>query len=282
MKRAACRLLLVLWVSTALRADQPLNEFEIYPLGGLDPTGAEQLARQLAGPDGSVVLDPKNDRLLILTTRERHQQLAEVFKKADISPRNVRIEVRFVGDTQEEESEASVRGSGQVVVGKETQAAITVRPTLRKETTTTSTDVTQTLLVASGREGYLRVGESVPYLDWFMDYGIQWGYLVQRVAWQEVGAYLVVQPTVLGDGPHVRVRLVPELSGTVEGRPLRTRFARVATEVDARDGESIRIGGLSKDESFYSRFLIGRSRSSSRGRLDIVLTPHLGPAPVTE
>jgi type II secretory pathway component GspD/PulD (secretin) len=135
--------------------------------------------------------------------------------------------------------------------------------------------VAQTLLVASGRQASLRVGESVPYVDWFVDYGTRYGYLQQSINWKDVGASLIVEPVVIGEGPMIRIRLTPELSGLVDGNVYRTSFSRVATEIVVQDGQTFQIGGLDKDEDFYSRFLIGFDRSGSRQALNITLTPRI-------
>jgi type II secretory pathway component GspD/PulD (secretin) len=95
------------------------------------------------------------------------------------------------------------------------------------------------------------------------------------VNWQQVGSRLIVEPTVIGQGPMIRVRVTPELSGMVDGQPLHTRFAGATTEIVVKDGESFSIGGMAGDATFYSRFLVGRSDAGSQEQVDIVLTPHI-------
>jgi hypothetical protein len=73
----------------------------------------------------------------------------------------------------------------------------------------------------------------------------------------------------------IRIRITPELSGLVNGHSLRTRFSRVATEVVVQNGQTFQIGGLDRDTDFYSRFLVGVSRSGSQQSLDILLTPRI-------
>ena len=77
----------------------------------------------------------------------------------------------------------------------------------------------------------------------------------------------------------IRIRLTPELSGLVDGNVLHTRFSGVATEVVVQHGQTFQIGGLDKDNDFYSRFLVGFDRSGGQQKLNITLTPHIvGPA----
>jgi type II secretory pathway component HofQ len=269
-------------LALAARGEGPANRFESYPVGFADAASVEQMARAIVGADGTALVDAKSARLLVLTTDERHALIREMVNRLNLPPRNVRIDVNFKNASKASERELSVSGSGAVIVGEGgTAGHIALQPKIVDLTAGASSDVTQTLLVASGREGILRVGESVPYLEWFADYGLRHGYITQRVNWQNVGAQLVVEPTIVGDGPMIRVRLTPELSGMVDGQPLRTKFSRVATEVTVQDGQTFQIGGLGQDAEFYSRFLIGSANSDRREKLEIFLTPRIaggGPA----
>ncbi|MBN1268576.1 MAG: hypothetical protein JXB04_03235, partial [Kiritimatiellae bacterium] len=261
----------------AVRADEtePLS-VEIYPLGSCDPAAAEETARSIVSPGGTVILDRTRLSLIVAAKPSEHKQIKQVLEALNVPAKNVRIDVRFQGRGATRDTEVGIHGQGGVVIrdGK-THATAVIKPELRHETTEMSSDVTQTILVGSGREGRLEIGEQVPYLEWILDYGYRWGILREQVNWQRVGSHLVVAATVIGDGPMISVRLIPELSGMVESRPHQVRFARAATEVTVQDGQTIRIGGLNKDEEFYSRFLVGFSGQSEHSTLDILLTPHI-------
>ena len=267
----------VLFLATlAVFAQQGQSRFEVYTLGFADTQSSLEMVKAIVGPSGTVSLDEANHRLLVVATQEKHAEVANMLRKLNAAPKNVRIEVRFLGSSSEKNVGAGVSASGEIVRDEGiTSTRIKVRPRIEHTTLTASSDVAQTLLVASGRQGVLRVGESVPYADWFVDYGMRCGILQQRVAWKDVGSSLIVEPVVIGDGPMIRVRLIPELSGLVDGDVYRTRFSSVATEVVVQDGQTFQIGGLDKDNDFYSRFLIGFDKSGSQQALNITLTPHI-------
>ncbi len=252
------------------------TRFEAYSFSGSDFRAMEETVRFLAGPEASVVVDPPNSRLLVVTTDENHARIAQAMRVMDVPPVNVRINVRFAGRAVSRDTGASL-GFGGEIVRKEGLAHTTihVQPQLRDTSMQASRDVTQTLMVGSGREGVLRVGEDVPYLEWLMDYGLRWGYVQQRVNWQRVGSFLIVEPVVVGNGPMIRVRLTPELRGIVDGNPLHTRFAGVGTEVVVQDGQTFQIGGLDQDSDFYTRFLVGFGRGGAQESLQIFLTPEI-------
>lgn len=256
-------------------AEAPPMKFEVYPIGAGDMDSTLDAVRAFVGDEGQVTPDPVHQRLLVATTPERHAQIAALMQKLTVPARNVMIEVAFDSAGSANSFDASVSGSGEWTTGIGGTAIF--RPHLSSQSTTMSGSERQMLLVSSGREASLRVGESVPYLQWFIDYGMYGGWTVPQLTWQEVGSFLLVQPTVIGDGPLVRIKLTPEISGLVNGSPERVRFTSVATEVVVQDGQSISIGGLDQHREFYDRFLIGVSRDGSTHNVNIRLTPRIQP-----
>jgi type II secretory pathway component HofQ len=253
-----------------------LNTFEIYPLGSSDGAALETIVRTMVGADGTVTFDSAHNRLLVLAQPDQHKQIAAIMSKSAVSPKNVSIEVNFLGGESSKTRGASVNG-GVVVErsGGSTGVRYKVQPQVIDNSIQTTENTKQMLMVASGREARLRVGETVPYESWLVNYGLTYGYIQKQIAWRDVGSYLVVEPTVIGDGPMVRIRVTPELSGTVNGSAQATRFAAVSTEVTVNDGETVTIGGAAKDSEFYERFLIGGFRSGGSRRMNITLTPHI-------
>ena len=274
--KASSIFLCLLILLPASQAQQPPHRVGIYPLGFADAPSTLDLMQKVVGPTGTVSLDEVNHRLVVMASDETHAQLAALLGKLNVAPKNVRIEVRFNDESTRRSSGAGVSAVGGIVLGSGgTRTTLAVLPRLENTTTVISSDVTQTLLVMSGREAVLRVGESVPYAEWLVNYGFQWGYLQERIAWRDVGASLVVEPTVIGNGPMIQVRLTPELSGLVDGNPYHVRISRVATEVTVQDGQTFQIGGLNKDEDFYSHFLVGFDRGGNQQTLNISLTPRI-------
>ena len=296
-------LLIGLGGRSALPAEPPATapveapSLKIYPL---DPGNAAvvEMVRQLAGTNGLVTLDRANGRILVSTTTARHAQIAEAVPGLRTPPRNVRIEVRFNQGGRERRTGLSLetQRGGYLEQDGLVKGRFHVRPAVTETVSQTTTTTRQFLLVASGREAALFVGAEVPYLDYILDYGVHCGALAERIAWQKVGAYLLVQPTVLGDGPDIEIRLTPSLSGLVEGRPMETRFTTLATTLTVRDGATVNLGGLGQSATrktsgvggrgaagphatFYAKFLMGTDRSGAEQALDITLTPHIvGPA----
>ena len=252
------------------------NTFEVYPLGSSDAGAMQQTVLAIAGPDGTVTVDEKNRRLLVLATPDQHAKIAELFSKTAVVPMNVRIEVSFSSGEMVDEKAVGVSGAGAVEIEEGiTHVQWKIRPQIKDGRFETSNESRQMLLVASGREAMLRVGESVPFQTWLVDYGVAHGCIPRQTEWRDAVSAFVVEPTVIGDGPMIRIRVTPELTGVVNGSPRETRFAAASTEVVVNDGESVLIGTESKESEFYSKFLVGSVRGTGARQLTITLKPHI-------
>ncbi len=258
----------------SLYADERITK--VYPLGFADEEALEEYTAAMIGDEGRFVIDRSGRRLIIAASPEQHRKIAELLDALDQPPRNVLIDVRFIETGREHQSGLEIGGDGEIVLGGPGTAGTIVLGTMvHHRTADMSLDTSMNLLVSSGREGLLQIGERVPYLDWIVDYGIFTGTIASGVEWQQVGAYLAVEPTVIGNGPFVEIVLTPRLSGLVNDSPYHVSFSEISTEVTVRDGESFNLGGMAAEKDFYSRFLVGVDRSGSRRSIDIQLTPRI-------
>lgn len=276
MKRTLILWCFCCWAVQTVQAERLTTV--VYPLVAAEPAAMESFAKAVVGDEGHVVLDGQGRRLIVVTTADRHARLNEVLGVAAAHRGNVRIDVRFKETGATRESGAALRGGGDVVIGPNgVDGSIVLQPEIRHTVTQSDERTVQSLLTASGREAVLRVGEEVPYAEWIMEYGWQGGYVASKVRWQEVGSFLVVRPTIMGDGDVIHVELIPELRGLVDGQPHRTRFSELATSVWVSDGETVSLGGAVSDQTFYSRFLVGARQTGEERALDIELTPRIMP-----
>lgn len=261
--------------------DAPRTVFETYSLGLRDHRGIQETVEKLVGKEGQVIYYKDGNELIVSTTYEKHKVIATLVKNmsetaaARIGP-NIRIDVDFIESTRETHYGAGVKGSGGVrVTRKGTGTHFKFAPSVRGESSSGSMNARQTLVVRSGGTARLRVGEEVPYYEWLLDFGLLNQYIEQRFEMREVGASLVVEPTVIGNGPLIQVRLIPEMSGLVNGEVNRIQYKNVATDVTVRSGSSITIGGLAKNEEFYKRFLAGAERGGFASGLNITLSAQI-------
>ncbi len=260
-----------------------IPEFKTYDIGFSDGSNATEIVKTVVGESGKVFFDPASRKLMVLASSNTHAAVAGIVKQLNVPPRNVSVAVRFLGQDDETQRSASVSAQGGVVINSSgTHSTLRIQPNLVDRRSETSSNTRQQLLVSSGRQASIFIGEEVPYIEWLMEYGRRYHYIEQQLSWQRVGATLVIEPVVIGDGPLIRIKLTPELTGLVDNNPYRTRFANVATEVTVSDGVPFTLGGLTEKNDFYTRFLIGMDHNGRRKTLDIELTatiiPPSGPA----
>jgi hypothetical protein len=252
--------------------------FRKYAVGAADPVALEQVVRRVVGELGQVTLDPAQQSLLVLAPEEMQARVAAVLEEAVPAAVNVRLDVSFRRRGSEQRRQAGVEWEGGLVREEGiTHTTLRLRPRIEDQRRQDAQDVVQTLVVANGREGSLRIGESVPQLAWIMDMGWSQGLLRETFVWDEVGSFLVFTPWVLDDGRTLRVRVQPELRGRVDGHPRNVRFAAAATELVVQDGQPFPLGGLRESSDFYERFLVGVDRGGREDALDISITAHILP-----
>jgi type II secretory pathway component GspD/PulD (secretin) len=246
-----------------LRADDTV--VRVYPLGLTDPMAAAEVIRGMLSPDGRVVEDVPNHRLIVLDRPAVQARVAEALKTLRIPARNVRITVSHSNERVEDASGISV--GGQVISPR---PRVEVRGGASSSRSTSETR--QDIVVLSGGRASIQVAEQVPYAEWFWTWGQGNGlWPAQSVQWRDVGASLVVEPFVLDDKT-IRLRVTPEFSYFLDRERLATRVQQLSTEVVVREGEEIDLGGLPmSNREFKERFLLGIGRSGQAERVQIRL-----------
>ncbi|MCF7849564.1 MAG: hypothetical protein K9M45_12000 [Kiritimatiellales bacterium] len=248
--------------------------FKTYPVNYVKVEDVKAVVQEFLGPGSKVSTMPNVSKLYVVATPEEHEMVVTILTGTNKPRKNIMIEVRFKESGSSSDTGVSVGIPGTTVYKNGKLHSPGIHVDARNNSGTSRSDTLQMLTVMDGMEGRLRVGESVPYLDWMVQYGHRHGYMAAAVNWRDVGSYLVVKAELVSD-THIRVQLTPELSGLVDGNPYRVKYQQAATEVIVASGSTIRIGGMNKDEEFYNRFLIGIGKSGAKSTLDISLTPKI-------
>lgn len=294
MKSTVCMLGAWLAAAVVLFAEDTERTFKAYPLQTPETGSLLEAAKSLLGEDGNIFYHRTTHQFLVSATTAGHERIAGMLAAANRPAPNVRIDIHRKETGRTVRMGGSVTPSGEITV---TRTNITGRGhadvSIHANSVTQDEDMTQSLVVRSGSEGTFFVGEEVPFVQDLTRIGLQhgqligWGQVVDvpQVEWRSVGASLRLQATVLDNGPLVHIAITPELSGLVDdpadadrrGNLRRIRFSTMTTEVTVRDGQTISLGGLVKDRSFYEKFLIGVDHEGNQSNLDITLTPRINP-----
>jgi type II secretory pathway component GspD/PulD (secretin) len=254
--------------TTGLPADDRV--VKVYPLGLTDPAAAAELVRGMLSPDGRVVDDVPNHRLIVLDRPVVQARVAEALKSLRIPARNVRITVSHSSERVDDASQIGVSVGGR----SHPPVDLTGGASSSRSTAETRQDI----VVLSGGRARIQVAEQVPYADWFWTWGQGSGlWPAQSVQWRDVGTSLAVEPFVLDDHT-IRLRVTPEFSYFLDRDRFVSRVQQLSTEVIVREGEEIDLGGLPmSNREFKERFLIGTGRSGQAERMQIRLKARVQP-----
>ena len=249
----------------------------MYKVRFADATEIAAVIPMMMPSTNGLVVKTVAKNIMVRGTPEQHEIIRQMLRDLDAPPKNIQVNVRFGTSGGSHEREIGIRPRGPIVIDSEGVHG-SLQGSLTDQSTTMRENTTQMLVAADGRSATIRVGERVPHVSWLTQYGYRHGYVREvGIEWRDVGSFLRMEPTIVAPGL-IRVRLTPELSGRLEnGDRQSIQFTHLATEVTVADGQTISIGGFSKDEDFSSKFLIGRGSSGESSVTDITLTPRILP-----
>jgi len=134
----------------------------------------------------------------------------------------------------------------------------------------TSNYTEEQIVVTDGLSASIRVGQDVPFVDFYRDYLYNNGYVETKgIVYKEIGTSLKVTPKIKGD--LIEIELTPEISALIDKESKVIDIKKLSTTVMAADGESISIGEFIQDKYFSGTFF----KSGRSSKLDIILTPRI-------
>ena len=183
----------------------------------------------------------------------------------------VRIEARFVDRASG--AEAGWGATGQILVPSQPGDPALLR---WRQTRAVATSLShQSVSLALGGRGLIRVGREIPFAGWFLRYGTRCGWLEASTEWREVESALeVVAVSQAVDGT-VRLVIAPEFS-YLTGRTRRSvSFPDERTEIAVAPGTEIHFVPPAALAAFYGRLLAGYDPVRRVWPVDLVLRADL-------
>ncbi len=185
---------------------------------------------------------------------------------AAVEARAVRIEARFV--ERASGREAPWGATGQIMVPPEpSDPAVARWPLVR---VVASSPSRQSVTIAPGALGLIRVGREIPFAGWFLRHGTRCGRLEEGSEWREVESALEIEIGHAADGA-LRLSLTPEF-GYLHGRSRRTvAFPGERVETVLSPGAETPLAVPPEFEPFYGRLLAGYDPLRRVWPVDLVL-----------
>lgn len=257
------------------RAQDPNKKFEVYSVGIADFDTVAEIAKQMASPEGKVIADEKNRRLIVVDKPEVHDQISKLIKAMQVPQPNVRIRVRFDEHGYADREGFGLGGtikSGDVTATTTGDPKPGIHVNAIEQSSQSNSINEQELLVINGGTASLDVTTELPYYEWIYNFGVESGYWASGTKWKPVGARLRVKPTIQGDT--IRIKLTPEVSRLIDSETTAISMEKLSTEVVCGNGQEISLGGIPAEaEEFYRKFLVGYDATGRQRSLNILLTP---------
>jgi hypothetical protein len=179
----------------------------------------------------------------------------------------VRIEARFVDRASG--TEAGWGATGQILIPPQPGDPALLR---WRQTRAVATSLSrQSVTLARGGRGLIRVGREIPFAGWFLRYGTRCGWLEAGTEWREVESALEVEAWSQAADGTVHIVIAPEFS-YLTGRTRRSvSFSDERTEIVVTPGTDVRFAPPAVLAAFYSRLLAGYDPFRRVWPVDLVL-----------
>lgn len=242
------------------------RKFEAYTVLTPDSEPLVSMARSIAGPGDRVAFDKASSRILVYASPEVHSSIQAMLKDVNTLPRNISLTVIM--------HEAGSVSAENLSVGASaaSESGIKIRASAASRKSSETSSTAQKIVLRSGGEAVISVGTEVPFLDYLLVMGRNWGYIKAETQIRKVGASLRVKAAIAGNTDLISVTLTPELTGLSGDRITRISYTRMTTTVPIRNGETITIGSYGNNNSFYERFLAGYSGRNSGRLINITMS----------
>lgn len=262
-------------IGSAALADEG-RKLEAYPISNPNPDEIVSTAKSIAGTNGTVVFIKDISKLVVSATPAVHEQIIQLLSKTEMKPVNIQLDVAFDEASESRDSGASIKTEGGIIITpRKTGYKVKIDAEAHDNKINGISLTHQLLMLRSGTEGFIQVGEDIPYLDTIIEMGRNWGYITSETKFMNTGARLRVKANLLGDGENVSVKLVPEIAGLVSNKIQAISFIRMETEVTVKNGETIDIGSFGEKSDFYNKFLAGYKRGKASKSVKITLSANL-------
>ncbi len=211
------------------------------------------LIRPLLGPDDAVT--GIDYRLIVRTSESNFKEIDRILARLDVAQRQLRITVEQAVAKNAASTSQSLSGGARVG----DKARITLPPgpsadrgavvqtdNLRYSADSRSTSagntITQTVMALDGQRAYIRIGQSVPYVEKILSLGPNQTTITQNIRLQDVTTGFDVVPHVHGD--RVRIEITPRLATLQDPATGLANIQELTTTVDARLGQWIDLGAI--------------------------------------
>lgn len=215
----------------------------------------------MVGEDGTA--SAVDNHLLIRAAPERMQAIEQVIATLDVMRKNVRITVSHSDTSQTQGSRAGVSGrvrTGDVEIQTSRGVPDGVRLDIDDRQSSSLRSGTEFVTVMDGERAFIRVGQSVPYTQQWVQLTRQYISAGQTTTFQDITTGFAVRPRYIGD--QVELEITPRIASLNRGNVI--DFEELSTIVRVAPGQWFDVGGSMQSRDDVSRAILSqRERSGS-------------------
>jgi len=266
-------LALALAAGAAYAGNATVKIFEIYYTNASE---LKDVVASLLGPEGKVTVNTSSNSLIVIDEPEVLKQVARVISRLDRKPKNIRITVEFVEKSRLKELGIDVRwkagGHGWSIGTYHAPSSGKNLEIGANASTASSHSVKkQSLLLMEDKRGRIFVGETVPFTEYYRQYGHNHGYISKNVKFKDAGTSFTVKARTIQKGSKIKITLEPEVS-YYDREKKSFSVKNAATSIIISDPGMAVIGSQNDDsDSFNANFLRGVTGRKSGSSFVMIL-----------
>jgi type II secretory pathway component GspD/PulD (secretin) len=217
----------------------------------------------LVGEDGTA--SAVDNHLFIRAAPERMQAIEQVIATLDVTRKNVRITVSHTDTSQTQGSRAGVSGrvqAGDVEIqtsqGAYNSVPDGVRLDIDNRQSSNVRSGTEFVTVMDGERAFIRVGQSVPYTQQWVQLTRQYISAGQTTTFQDITTGFAVRPRYIGD--QVELEITPRIASLNRGNVI--DFEELSTIIRVTPGQWFDVGGSMQSRDDVSRAILSQRERS--------------------
>lgn len=263
LKRLLLSLLLLKVFVLSAAATAAGEDFRIFSLQYRFPQDVLPTVQALVGDSGTVSV--MQNHLIVRTTPQRMQEVAEVVARMDNPPVNHKISISFADTTKTQgrgaDVDISVGGDDvNIKTNRSVSPGLQIDLLQREKQINVQTD--QFLTVLDGYAAFIKLGQSIPFTqDWLL-VSQQYVSAQRLVSFREVTTGFSVKPRAIGD--QVELEITPRIASLGQAGVI--DFQTLTTILRVRKGEWVDIGRHMQGRDEISRAILSTRNVSSQSQ----------------
>lgn len=244
-------------------------EFKIITLQHRFASDLLPIIEPLVGAEGTAT--GIRNQLILRASPERMREIESAVAQLDAARVNRKITINNSNNSRSQQTGIEGRGiikRGNVTIGNDRHS----QPNsgnieITSSNSNTQQSSSQFLNVLDGEQAFIRVGQSVPFTQEWINITSHYSQISRTMGWQDISTGFAVRPRTIGN--QVELEITPRIAqqnnqGFID-------FEELSTMLRVSLGEWVDIGGTMQNHDDISRKILGFQNTSSEQRSSLVI-----------